>query len=123
MNGAPWRSPHISPIPLSNKFSALPSDIPAPDAEFVLDEPIKTVPRVERKAPTRIIGKGTHSLVIPVQLKTLDTGQSIKEHALLDSGATGSFLDRSFVLSQNWNMRSVGNPVKVLNVDGSENAA
>lgn len=102
----------------------LESDIPAPDAETVLEySPIKKVDIVEKKAPSRIIGNGKHSLVIPLQLKTLDTGQSIKEHALIDSGATGSFLDRSFVLSQNWNMRSVGNPVKVLNVDGSENAA
>lgn len=102
----------------------LESDVPAPHADTVLEySHVKKVDIVEKKAPSRIIGNGKHSLVIPLQLKTLDTGQSIKEHALIDSGATGSFLDRSFVLSQDWNMRSVGNPVKVLNVDGSENAA
>ena len=61
---------YTSPIPTSNKFSVLPLDTPAPDAEFILDEPVKIVQRVEKKAPSRIIGNGTHSLVIPVQLKT-----------------------------------------------------
>lgn len=114
---------NTSSILTSNRFSALSLDAPAPDAEFVLEELVKMVHRVEKKAPSRIIGNGNHSLIIPVQLKTLDTGRSTKENALIDSGATGSFLDKSFVLSQNWNMRQVENPVKVLNVDGSENAA
>ena len=37
------------------------------------------------------------SLDLPVELRTTDTGKELRTTALVDSGATGSFIDRDFV--------------------------
>jgi len=41
--------------------------------------------------------------------------------ALLDSGATGNFIDRDFVQTKGINTRSISRPIPVYNVDGSSN--
>jgi len=43
--------------------------------------------------------------------------------ALLDSGATGNFIDRDFVRTKGINTRSFSCPIPVYNVDGSPNEA
>ncbi len=125
MNGAPWSS---SPsLLIFNRFSVLDSDIPAPSAEKVIElvEPINIVPRpkTEQKIHTTIIGNGTQSLFVTVKLQTLDTGRTTKIQALVDSGATGSFVDRKFAESQQWNLRELEHSVLVTNVDGTTNSS
>lgn len=134
MISAPRRSP--SPclssslrLVTSNRFSVLEPDIPAPSAENVLEEnPVEQInvvhrqPR-ERKLRTTTIGNGARSLIIPIQAKTLDTGQACKVQALIDSGATGSFIDTTFLKSQHWNTRELEFPISVINVDGTTNSS
>jgi len=43
--------------------------------------------------------------------------------ALLDSGATGNFIDQDFVRTKGINTRSISRPIPVYNVDGSSNEA
>lgn len=38
-----------------------------------------------------------NSLDLDIELRTTDTGSEIRTRALVDSGATGSFIDRDFV--------------------------
>ena len=61
------------------------------------------------------------STQITVQLQTLDTGSKLTVTALLDSGATGMFLDTKFVLANNLNTRKLPRAIPVYNVDGTLN--
>ena len=47
----------------------------------------------------------------------------IKVDALLDSGATGCFIDKSWALEQRIELKPLKNPIPVLNVDGTRNQA
>lgn len=58
---------------------------------------------------------------IKVQITSLDTFSQIDLTALLDSGATGMFLDREFVRQNNLNTRRLPRPIPVYNVDGTLN--
>ena len=63
------------------------------------------------------------SLDLPVELRTTDTGKELRTTALVDSGATGSFIDRDFVTRHGIATRRLARPVPVLNVDGTPNEA
>ena len=65
----------------------------------------------------------TNSLNLHVGLKTTDMGAEFRTHALVDSGATGSFIDRGFVVKNQIDTRWLSRPVPVLNIDGTPNRA
>ena len=77
----------------------------------------KTVPASE---PTWICGGG-NSITIPIRLHTIDTEETSAEIALVDSGATHSFIDQEYVNMKGWNTTLVKKPIRVLNVDGTPN--
>ena len=80
-------------IPVSSS-SPLPTPIPA--------QTISTIPdRVYIRSSTI-----KYSTYIPVLIKTLDTGLQLELSALLDSGATGLFLDSKFVQNNHLNTSS-----------------
>lgn len=85
-------------------------------------------PRWERnRVPRQFVIASTttpaRSLDLPVELRTTDTGVEVRTSALVDSGATGSFIDRDFVAQHGIATRRLARPVPVLNVDGSPNEA
>jgi len=51
----------------------------------------------------------------------MDTSELHSVKALLDSGATGSFIDREFVCSKGINTQSLSHNIPVFNIDGSPN--
>jgi hypothetical protein len=61
------------------------------------------------------------STQVQIQLKTLDTGVKMSVTALLDSGATGMFLDSNFIKENQINTRKLQHPIPVYNVDGTLN--
>jgi len=63
------------------------------------------------------------SLLLPVEIGTTDTSELHSIKALLDCGATGSFIDRDFVYSKGMNTRTLLRNISVFNVDGSPNEA
>ena len=65
----------------------------------------------------------SRSLELHIELRTTDTGAEYRTRALVDSGATGSFIDREFVRRNRIATRKLARPVPVLNVDGSQNEA
>jgi Reverse transcriptase (RNA-dependent DNA polymerase)/RNase H-like domain found in reverse transcriptase/Integrase zinc binding domain/Chromo (CHRromatin Organisation MOdifier) domain len=80
--------------------------------------------RWERKLPQRYViatTPGTHSLQLSVQVRTTDTGCTFGTKALLDSGATGLFVDLDFVKRNRINTRQLTRPIPVNNVDGTTN--
>jgi len=58
-----------------------------------------------------------------VEIGTTDTSELHSVEALLDSGATGSLIDRDFVHSKGMNTRTLSYNIPVFNVDGSPNKA
>jgi len=84
-------------------------------------------PKWERRLPkllsiSALDARGT-SLLLPVEIGTTDTSELHSVKALLDSGATGSFIDRDFVRSKGINTRTLSRNILVFNVDGSPNKA
>jgi len=82
-------------------------------------------PKWERRLPkllsiSALDARGT-SLLLPVEIGTMDTSELHSVKALLDSGATGSFIDRDFVCSKGINTRTLSRNIPVFNVDGSPN--
>ena len=56
-----------------------------------------------------------------VGLEKLDTHEGVTVKALLDSGATGIFMDKDFVEEQGFKLVKLGKPIEVKNVDGTDN--
>jgi len=66
--------------------------------------------------------RGT-SLLLPVEIGTTDTSEHHSVKALLDCGATGSFIDKDFVCSKGMNTRTLSRNIPVFNADSSPNEA
>jgi len=84
-------------------------------------------PKWERRLPKLFLisaldAQGT-SLLLPVEIGTTDTSELHSIKALLDSGATGSLINRDFVRSKGMNTRTLSHNIPVFNVDGSPNEA
>jgi len=62
-------------------------------------------------------------VILPIKVSTTDTSEVHSVKALLDSGATGNFIDRDFVQMKGINTRSISRPILVYNVDSSPNEA
>jgi len=56
-----------------------------------------------------------------VGLEKLDMHEGVTVKALLDSGATGIFMDKDFTKEQGFKLEKLDRPVKVKNVDGTSN--
>ena len=56
-----------------------------------------------------------------VGLEKVDTHEGVAVDALLDSGATGLFMNKEFVERNGFKMEKLERPVKVMNVDGTHN--
>ena len=118
-----------------NKFTVLTiEDSNTIDSELVDTLPLTPLipallrkPKWERRLPkvlfiSALDARGT-SLLLPVEIGTMDTSELHSVKALLDSGATGSFIDRDFICSKGINTRTLSCNIPVFNVDGSPNEA
>ena len=56
-----------------------------------------------------------------VDLEKVDTHKGVAVDVLLDSGATGLFMNKEFVEKNGFRMEKLERPVKVMNVDGTHN--
>ncbi|KNZ76509.1 hypothetical protein J132_10217 [Termitomyces sp. J132] len=65
----------------------------------------------------------THSLHLDVEIETMDTQWTCGVAALLDSRATGLFLDLEFVKCHGLTMQPLPKPIPVYNIDGMPNEA
>jgi len=59
--------------------------------------------------------------VLEIQIETLDTKEREGVRALLDSGATGCFIDSAFVKQKRWATRKLARRIPVYNIDGTAN--
>jgi len=63
------------------------------------------------------------SLLLPVEIGTIDTSELHSIKALLDCRATGSFINRDFVCSKEINTQTLLCNIPVFNIDSSPNEA
>jgi len=61
------------------------------------------------------------SLLLPVEIRTMDTNKLHSIKALLNCRATGSLIDRDFVCSRGMNTWTLSYNILVFNADGSPN--
>jgi len=84
-------------------------------------------PKWEKRLPKRLsvntLDARKTSIILPIEVSTTDTSEMHSVKALLDSGATGNFIDRDFVRTKGINAWSISRPIPVYNVDGSPNEA
>jgi len=100
------------------------TDTPLPNPPLLA--PLRK-PKWEKRLPkllsiSTLDAQGT-SLLLPVEIGTTDTSELHSVKALLDCGATGSFISRDFVCSKGMNTRTLSHNILVFNVDGSPNEA
>ena len=111
----------------SSAFSELENDSPAVhhNPKPLRPHP-KRIPKWERRLPERYVLAATpsaSSFDLKVEIQTTDTGDVHAIPALLDSGATGLFIDPDFVRSKHLTTRPLSRAIPVYNVDGSPNEA
>jgi len=84
-------------------------------------------PKWEKRLPKRlsinILNAHRTSIILPIEVSTTDTSEVHSVKVLLDSRATGNFIDRDFVQMKGINTQSISRPIPVYNVDGSPNKA
>jgi len=84
-------------------------------------------PKWEKRLPKQLSVNtlDTHrtSIILPIEVSITDTSEVHSVKALLDSGATGNFIDRDFVRMKGINTQNISRPIPVYNVDGSPNEA
>jgi len=67
--------------------------------------------------------KDPRCIMVPTHLKTTDTMEEASTEAMVDTGATGDFVDQDFVNQAKLPTRKLSQPIPVYNVDGMLNEA
>jgi hypothetical protein len=89
-----------------------------------LQKPFSRQRGFKLRLPRRLVIASTpsvNSLSLKVQLETTDTAETISVDALVDSGATGLFIDSEFVKKHRLTTRALSTHIPVFNVDGTAN--
>ena len=113
-------TPTIVSTPLD--VSENPPASPTPSA----GSPRPRIPAWQRHLPRRYVVASTplaNSLRLKVEVETTDTQQIQSVVALLDSGATGLFVDADYVARHQLTTRPLLSPIPVYNIDGTPNEA
>ena len=125
-------------LPVHNRFSILSVDIipeidESAEKNLVVSKqktkPLRIFrPRWERRLPPKLTiassdGGDSRSLKVEVTVETTDTGKAYVELSLVDSGASGEFIDRDYVHRNKFTTRSLSVPIPVHNIDGTPNEA
>ena len=110
----------------TNRFSPIKEESfsTSPTSLMVESQTMSTYSESPPILPEKIYIRNTKikfSTQILTQVKSLDTGVKINLQALLDSGATGLFLDTQFVRKNKLNTRRLPRAIPVYNVDGTLN--
>jgi len=123
-------------LPFVNRFTVLnieevntdigePIDAPllSPPDRKALPQRSKWEKRLPRRLFTNTLNARRTSIILPIKISTTDTSEMHSVKALLDSRATGNFIDKDFVHTKGISTQSISHPILVYNVDGSPNEA
>jgi len=134
---------HVPPLLVHNRFSCLKGKNEMPEAfPLKTEEPVKVASKIlpslpktqkphcarlrkwEKQLPRKYVvaaTPGTKSLVIKVEIQTTDTAEVKSGPALVDCGATGSFMRQNYIEHNQLTTHKLGWPIPVYNVDGFPN--
>ena len=79
--------------------------------------------QIKRKLVIRSLEMDAKCIMIPTHLKTTDTMEETSTEAMVDTGATGDFINQDFVTREKLPTRKLSQPIPVYNVDGTLNEA
>ena len=83
-------------------------------------------PKWEKSLPesyTILATRESNSLKLKVELETTDTSEMKSINSLVDSGATGEFINQDYAKSCWFNLQKLTCPIPVYNIDRSPNEA
>ena len=122
------------PLPCKNYFNVLAVEEIEIDSSATTDvSPVPETARTEKSRKSKLekrlpkklnIGAaevGPNSLYLRVEIESTDNQRKYGVRALVDSGATGLFIDREYVKSNQIPTTRLPQPVPVFNVDGTAN--
>jgi predicted aspartyl protease len=122
------------PLPHKNYFNVLaveeikddssaPTDVsPVPEtAQTEKPRKLKLEKRLPKKLSVGAAEVGPNSLYLRVEIESMDNQRKYGVCALVDSGATGLFIDREYVKSNQIPTMKLSQPIPVFNVDGTAN--
>jgi len=104
-----------------------PIDVPSLSPSTLVRTALPRRPKWEKKLPRQLSANTLDacrmSIVLPIKIGTTDTSEVYSVKALLDSGATGNFIDKDSVCMKGISTRSISCPILVFNMDSSSNEA
>ncbi len=71
----------------------------------------------------RSLKPGLNCIILLIHLKTTDTMEEASAEAMVETGATGDFIDQDFVQNAKLLTHKLSQPILVYNVDGTPNKA
>jgi len=78
---------------------------------------------MKRELVIRSLKLDMKCIMLPIHLKMTDTMEETSMEAIVDTGATGDFIDQDFVTRAKLPTRKLSQPIPVYNVDGTLNKA
>jgi len=126
----------VPPLLSNNRFSVL--EITKPKVDEDAQEPDTpalppTEPRkprwpkwekwMKRKLVIRSLELDAKCIMLPIHLKTTDTMEETSMEAMVDTGATGDFINQDFVTQAKLLTCKLSQPILVYNVDRTLNEA
>jgi len=108
-----------------NTDTSEPIDIPSPSApnRKALSRKLKWKKRLPKQLSANTLNACRTSIILSIEISTTNTSKVHFVKALLNSGATGNFIDKDFVCTKGISTQSISHPILVYNVDGSPNKA
>jgi len=102
-----------------------PIDTPLPSTpdKKALPQRLKWKKRLAKQLSTNTLDACGMSIILPIEISTTNTSEVHSIKMLLDSRATGSFIDKDFVHTKGISTQSISYPIPVYNMDGSSNEA
>jgi len=79
--------------------------------------------RIKRKLVIRSLKLDAKCIMLPIHLKTTDTMEETSTEAMVNTGATGDFIDQDFITQAKLLTRKLSQLIPVYNVDGTLNEA
>ena len=61
------------------------------------------------------------SISIPILINRRQSNENIETLGLIDSGASGEFIDQKYARNSGFKIQKLEEPLKAMNVDGTEN--
>ena len=86
------------------------------------EEPESTAEEKEKERDVRRTFKILREVWLDIGIEKVDMYKDIIVKVLLDSGATGMFIDKKIAKKHGFKMKKLERPLKVKNVDGTENS-